>query len=229
MTRQEHLKFCKTCTNREMDIKVGLICKLTNKIADFEGECKDYSIEQKEVDAIDNEDVIEHNEVIGKISENHLNIFRSEQNLKAGIFASVLVGVIAALAWAAITVVTQLQIGLVAIAIGAAVGLTMRFIGKGIDQVFGISGAIIALLSCILGNFLSILGFLANEYDYGYIETLLAFDYSMTFAVMQETASAMDLVFYAIAGYEGYKFSFRAFTERDIHDLNHKQSEKLNN
>jgi len=37
MTRQEHLKFCKVCTNRDMDIKIGLICKLTGEIEAFEG------------------------------------------------------------------------------------------------------------------------------------------------------------------------------------------------
>ncbi|TCK64861.1 hypothetical protein DFQ05_2600 [Winogradskyella wandonensis] len=209
-----------------MDMKVGIVCKLTNSIADFEDECKDYTIDNDAVASINNEDTLEHTEVLGKISNEHLEKFRAEQNLKAGIFASILVGVIAALGWAAITVMTELQIGIVAIAIGAAVGLTMRFIGKGIDQVFGISGAIIALLSCVLGNFLSILGFIANQYELGYLETLLSFDYSMTFAIMSETASPMDLVFYAIAGYEGYKFSFRAFTERDIHDLAHKDSNR---
>jgi hypothetical protein len=36
---------------------------------------------------------------------------------------------------------------------------------------------------------------------------------------MTETFSFMDIVFYGIAGYEGYKFSFRTFTEADIATL----------
>ena len=42
MTREEHLKFCKTCNNRKSDFKLGLICGLTDKIADFEEECDSY-------------------------------------------------------------------------------------------------------------------------------------------------------------------------------------------
>lgn len=42
MTREEHLKFCKTCVNRKADFKIGLICGLTDKIADFEEECQYY-------------------------------------------------------------------------------------------------------------------------------------------------------------------------------------------
>lgn len=221
MTREEHLKFCKTCLSRDMDMKQGLLCKLTGRIADFETECKDYTIDNQEVERLDTEDAIEHHEVLGKISEEQLEKFRKEQNLSGGIFVSILVGVIAAIVWAALTVATEMQIGLVAIAIGAAVGFAMRFVGKGIDPIFGICGAIIAVLSCVIGNFLSIIGFVANAEDLGYVETLLMFDYSYAFEAMQETASGMDLFFYAIAGYEGYKFSFRTFTERDVHDLNH--------
>lgn len=224
MTRAEHLKFCKTCINREMDMKIGLVCKLTGKIADFEGDCTSYKIDEKAVKQIDDEDNLEHQEVLGKLSPENIDKFRSEQNLKGAIFIGVLVGVFAALIWAIITVITELQLGIVAIAIGAAVGLSIRYIGKGIDPIFGYVGGIIAIFSCVLGNFLSIIGFVANSEGLGYIETFLLFDYSYTFEIMKETASGMDLIFYAIAAYEGYKFSFRAFTEKDIYE-----SEKKDN
>ena len=52
MDRQEHLKFCRICLNRQFDINKGIICKLTNNIADFENYCdhflKDESIWIKE-------------------------------------------------------------------------------------------------------------------------------------------------------------------------------------
>ena len=97
----------------------------------------------------------------------------------------------------------------------------MRFFGKGIDQIFGISGAIIALLSCVLGNLFSILGFVAIYEDLSYFETFIGFDYSYSFELLMEAASPMDFVFYAIAAFEGYKFSFRKFTEKDLYDLEH--------
>lgn len=33
---------------------------------------------------------------------------------------------------------------------------------------------------------------------------------------MQETFSPMDLLFYAIAIYEGYRLSFREFSDKDL-------------
>ena len=70
------------------------------------------------------------------------------------LIAGVVVAIIGAIIWAAVTMATEYQIGYMALAVGAAVGLSIRFVGKGIDQVFGITGAILAILGCLLGNFL---------------------------------------------------------------------------
>ena len=111
---------------------------------------------------------------------------------------------------------TNFQIGYMAIAIGAGVGIAMRYFGKGIDQIFGVLGAAIAVFSCFIGNFFSVIGFYANAESLDFFETLLLFDYAYFFPVMSETFGFMDIVFYGIAGYEGYKFSFRTFTEADV-------------
>ena len=82
-----------------------------------------------------------------------------------------------------------------AVAIGLGVGYSIRTFGKGIDTVFGIVGAAIALLSCLLGNFLSIIGFIANAEGLGYVETLLMLDYSFVPELMAETFSIMGFTF----------------------------------
>ncbi len=43
MTREERLEYCKICTNRKMTMKQGLVCGLTNALADFDGSCKDFN------------------------------------------------------------------------------------------------------------------------------------------------------------------------------------------
>jgi len=223
MTRQEHLKFCKTCTNRDMDLKVGLICKLTGSIADFENECESYNKDEVAIEKMNDDVEMEGSEITERISDKTLEKLKSEQSLPAAIYAGVFIGILAAIAWAAITVATNMKIGIVAIAIGAAVGLGMRYFGKGIDPIFGICGAIIAIISCVFGDVLSIIGFLANSEQLGYFETLFLFDYSQTFSIMSEIASPMDLVFYAIAAYEGYKFSFRQFTNKELYQLDNEK------
>ncbi|GAB4513932.1 MAG: hypothetical protein Tsb004_21540 [Allomuricauda sp.] len=42
MTRSERLVSCKQCKNRYLDFNKGLLCNLTGKEADFEGECQDF-------------------------------------------------------------------------------------------------------------------------------------------------------------------------------------------
>lgn len=48
MEREEHLAFCSICTKRSFDRKHGIVCSLTEKIADFEGNCKDFEEDEKE-------------------------------------------------------------------------------------------------------------------------------------------------------------------------------------
>lgn len=225
MTREEHLKFCKKCTNRTLDMKVGLLCNLTGEKANFETNCNDFKLDETVVERLDNTEAVEHAFAIDQLSDKNLEKFKSEQNYPKALITGVVVGLIGAFLWGVITVVTEYQIGYMALAIGAGVGFSMRYTGKGMDQIFGISGAVIAFLSCLLGNFFSIIGFVANVEGLGYFETFILFNYSQLIPIMREAFSPMDLFFYAIAAYEGYKFAFRTFTEKDLHDL---ESQNLN-
>jgi len=219
MTREEQLVFCKKCTNREMDLKQGLICTITKEKADFSNYCKDYALDPSYEERFDDTEELDPQIIKSIISDDQFEKLRVEQRYVLGITAGIAIGIIGALLWGAITLATGYQIGYVALAIGAGVGLSIRYTGKGVDQIFGITGAIIAVLSCLLGNFFSIIGSIANAENLQYIETLLLFDYSLLISIMQETFSAMDILFYGIAGYEGYKFAFRALTEKELENF----------
>lgn len=134
---------------------------------------------------------------------------RMEQNLILGIILGLIVGVVCAILWGIITVVTNYQIGYMAIAVGALVGLTVRKFGKGIDATFGYAGAIIALISVVLGNVLSLIGYSVQGLEIEYVEALKTYDYSLIPDQMAAFFSYIDLLFYGIAVYVGYHFSFR--------------------
>lgn len=129
------------------------------------------------------------------------------QNYPFGLIAGIIAGLLGAVLWAVITVSTEYQIGYMAVAIGLMVGYSIRFIGKGIQPIFGITGAIISLVSCVLGNVFSLIGFFANSENIGYFQALGIVDFASIPAVMIDTFNPMDLLFYGIAVYEGYKFS----------------------
>jgi hypothetical protein len=143
---------------------------------------------------------------------------RGEQNIVLGTAAAGIAGIAGAVIWAAITVATLFQIGWLAIGIGFLVGIANRKFGKGIDKIFGIVGGAIAFLSVAAGNFLSVLGIVAANQEVPFMSMLTQFDYSRTFEVMTATFSPMDLIFYGIAIWEGYQFSFRPITEDMIHE-----------
>jgi len=128
-------------------------------------------------------------------------------NLPLAIVCGIVAAIVGAVIWAVVTVATEYQLGLMAIAIGFLVGFAVR-LGKGATPIFGLVGAMLSLFGCLLGNFLAMVGFAAKGEHAGVFATLSSIDYAKVPALMVSTFSAMDLVFYGIAVYEGYKFSF---------------------
>lgn len=151
----------------------------------------------------------------GKLYQYHERL-RLEQNLPMAFLGGSIAAIIGATLWAIITIATGFQIGFMAVGVGFVVGYTVKYFGQGIDKIFGALGAVLALIGCLLGNFLTLLGMAADQEGFGYIEILQVVDYSLVPAVMIESFSPMDLVFYGIAIYEGYRFSFRNVTEEDL-------------
>ncbi len=123
---------------------------------------------------------------------------------------------ISALLWAYITVATEHQIGYMAIAVGAFVGLTVRYLGAGIETRFGLIGGFFALLGCAMGNLLSQVAFIANEEGSTYVETLGLLSFSNILIIYKNSFTLIDVVFYSITAYGGYRFAFRMITTNDM-------------
>ncbi len=148
--------------------------------------------------------------------QRYMDGLHKEENLLLGLLLGLAAAIVGGVLWAVIAVSTGYTIGYVALAVGFMVGFAVRFGGKGMSQIFGIGGAILALLGCVLGNFFSVIGFIASEGNVGVFEVLGFIDVSAAFALLQETAQPMDLLFYGIAIYQGYRFSFRNLTDEEL-------------
>lgn len=219
MTREEHLEFCSVCKNRLLDLKQGLICSLTDEKASFEYECSDFIHDEMVIGrSFDKDDEMAINEVMTMIPEDQLEKLRSEQNLKLALIVGSLSGICCAVLWGLITIATEHYIGYVALGVGAAVGYSIRYTGKGVDKIFGIWGALIAFLSCLIGDFVSLIGFIAKEHELGYFETFLLLNYQLLPEIYFETFNILSLFFFGIATYWGYKFSYRSITKGEIHN-----------
>ena len=139
-----------------------------------------------------------------------------EQNLGLGMIGGAVGGLVGAMIWAAVTYLTEYQIGWLALGVGFLVGLGVRYLGRGIDTMFGVAGGVIALFSVVLGNFLTALGYVAKAYEMGFLEVLQQFDYTLTFELMKVTLTPMDVLFYGLAIYAGYRYSFRKISRAEL-------------
>jgi hypothetical protein len=128
-----------------------------------------------------------------------------ERRLLLGGFAGLGAAIIGAVIWALVTVTTGYQIGWMALGVGALVGFALR-LGNG-GKLYGVLGALLALFGCILGNYFSLIALASAEQHVSFFAMLDHADPSKVVSVMWEDFMSTSILFYAIAAYEGYKFS----------------------
>jgi hypothetical protein len=224
MTREEHLEFCRQCRNRKFDSDRGIVCGLTGQMAAFEKECEDFKVDNSVVITVDDQTALDSREIQAKLPPEILKELRDQQNLTKAIVAGVFAALLCAILWAAFAVYTTMVFRGMALLLGAGVGFAIRRAGKGIDTIFGVLGGIFSLIGCIVGNFLIVIGFLAQENDLGYIETLFRFDYSYFGEVMVETFDIRHIIFYILAAGVGFALSKKSITDKDVKELRAKQN-----
>lgn len=141
---------------------------------------------------------------------------QSQQSFPGAVIGGLIGAVGGAAAWAAITVATKFQIGFMAIGVGILVGLLVRKLGRGMAPIYGFTGAAFALLGCVAGNLLTACWFIAEHTHEPFSSLLASLNIESATNILSATFSGMDLLFYGIAVYEGYKLSFRQFTQADL-------------
>lgn len=137
--------------------------------------------------------------------------YEEETNLKRlplAILSGLGASIIGAVIWAVVTVLTGYQIGYMAIGVGFLVGFAIKIVGRGNHLAFGIVGGLFALFGCILGNYFSLISFTSTQMTLVFFETLTMFSPDTVIKIMIESFAPMDILFYALAVYQGFKFSF---------------------
>jgi hypothetical protein len=160
--------------------------------------------------------VQQENAVDPLILQAALQRLRSEQNLVFAVLAGGVAALFGACVWAAVTFATSFQIGWMAVGVGFLVGYAVRTFGKGIDKSFAIVGSAWSLAGCAVGNLLSVVGVISTRQNIPFFDILEKLNPEIVANLMQATFSPMDLLFYGIAVYEGYRFSFRQVTQADL-------------
>ena len=132
--------------------------------------------------------------------------YTREPNLVLATLAGVVAAFVSAVAWGAITAVTDFRIGFMAIGVGLLVAFAVRFAGGGHDSRFAYISGVLSLFGCVLGNYFAVCALLAKEQHVDPVSTiLLAMPHIAE--IMKIAFRPMDLLFYAIGAYFGYKYA----------------------
>ncbi len=133
-----------------------------------------------------------------------------EANIIYGLFAGILAAIICAVVWAIVTVVTNYQIGWMAVGLGYVVGMAVKNFGRGQTKAYALTGGTLALLGCVAGNIFTTIGLTAQSEGINIFQTLYLVDPMYWIEVFPKSIQPMDFLFYGIAIYEGFKFSIMA-------------------
>jgi hypothetical protein len=129
-------------------------------------------------------------------------------NFFLALLAGLVAAIIGALFWMGVEVGLNLKIGIVAIAIGALVGLAIRFAGRGNGPLFGILGAVLTLAGCLGGEILTVL-YVASSAQQSMLDLAKSTDYIQLVTNIFSKMDPMGYIIYGIGVYEGYKLSMR--------------------
>lgn len=130
-----------------------------------------------------------------------------------GFVAGLVAAAVGAGAWAGVTIATGYQIGWMAVGVGFLVGWAVRLGGRGTHMAFGILGAFLALGGCALGNLMAIVVLAAGHYQVPVLDVFSRLTPDVILSLMAATFKPLDLLFYGIAIYEGYRFSIVGGTD----------------
>lgn len=140
----------------------------------------------------------------------YINDIRSQQNLAYGISAGLIASFVSAFLWALITAFTGYKIGWMSVGVGFLVGFAVRTFGKGIDTIYGVVGGSLSLLGCMIGNVLAVCIVASSALGVPVIAMLSKMNLGLAIKLLRLDFGPLDILFYGIAIYEGYKFSFRS-------------------
>lgn len=148
-----------------------------------------------------------------------LQQIRNNQNVSMGIVGGFGAAIVGSAVWAVMTALTNYQIGFMAIGVGFLVGYAVRKFGQGVDSSFGFIGGGLALLGCVFGNLLTTCVIASMEQGVPFMDVIGSLNVAVAIEIMKYTFSPIDLIFYGLALYYGYKFSFRQLSENELKSI----------
>ncbi|GAA4519724.1 hypothetical protein GCM10023191_095620 [Actinoallomurus oryzae] len=142
----------------------------------------------------------------GKVGVMHESSARPSGGNGKAIVLGFLAMILGAALWAVITVVTAHEFSLVAIGVGALVGLTM-FAARPSSTGIALVAALFTIIGCALGEFLAIPAYVAHESHHGFSEVLSVEVHHPK--VYFDSLDGKTYLFWAIGAVAAFSMTFR--------------------
>jgi len=117
-------------------------------------------------------------------------------NLILGLLGGTLAMIVCAVVWGSLLYPYHFYINWIAVILGLAVGFGARWLAKGGSLWLGLTAGALALIGCILGNFIAYSRYFMRIYDWTLFEPFGRLDHLA--AVFRSTVVPLDLLFYAV-------------------------------
>jgi len=124
----------------------------------------------------------------------------------AGGLAAALLG---AVIWAAITVITNMEVGYVVVGIAFMVGWAVKTFGRGSETAYGIVGALCTIFGIVAGKVFTLVWLVASANSLPIIDVVSKMDWSKAANVIGTNLGPIDFIFAALALSLGFKYSKR--------------------
>jgi antitoxin component YwqK of YwqJK toxin-antitoxin module len=141
---------------------------------------------------------------------------RRYQNFLYALLGGSLVAMIGALGWAFATAMTGFQAIYMALGVGLLVGIAVRYFGAGINRVFGVLAALLALAGSLAGNYLSQSGFPEEANLASILRVPEYLQPDVMISSIRDTFVPLDLLYYGLAALLAYLLAIRRVGSRKI-------------
>jgi dipeptide/tripeptide permease len=130
----------------------------------------------------------------------------SEQNFSAAVIVGAVATVFAAVIYGIVVGRWNFSYGFAASGIGIVVGVSMQYVGRGIDTKFGVAAAVYTIAGCLLGNVFRIVSPL---------DVFRTNDFSQIAGQSVSFISGVDLIFWFVAVFAAVFLARRPLSRSD--------------
>lgn len=123
----------------------------------------------------------------------------AQQNFAAAIIIGAGATVLAAALYGILTAIWNFSYGFVAAAIGIIIGISMQYLGRGIETKFAVAAFLYTIAGCVLGNLFRVIMSMSIGSATSPLEVWRTNEFSLLAGRAQSYISLIDLVFWFVA------------------------------